>query len=117
MQAKKFTYFKVLLIAINLIAVLFVTAFIYITTQKICNNFIAREFLGSVSALPWKPYVNIYLSVGLFGILILTFIVREFIYPNNGRIVYLTLLIDFILSIVIVSVLNFNYNGILFLVI
>lgn len=117
MQAKKFTYFKVLLIAINLIAVLFVTTFVYITTQKICNSFIAREFLGSVNALPWKPYINIYLSVGLFGILILTFIIREYIDPDNNRLVYLTLLIDFIVSIAIVYILNFNYNGILFLLI
>lgn len=117
MQGKKFIYFKVLLIAINLIAVLFVTIFIYITTQKICNNFIAREFINRVAALPWKPYRNIFISLFLFGILIFSFAIREYIYPNNSKAVYFTLLIDFIVSILIISILNFNYNGILFLVI
>jgi len=117
MQGKKFTYFKILLIAINLIAVLFVTIFIYITTLKICSNFIAREFINRVSAVPWKPYRNIIISVCLFGILIFSFIIREFIYPNNSKAVYFTLLIDFIISIALICILNFNYNGILFLVI
>ncbi|NLU52621.1 MAG: sensor histidine kinase [Clostridiaceae bacterium] len=117
MQGKKFIQFKILMIAINLIAVLFVTIFIYITTQKICNNFIAREFINRVDALPWKPDRNIIISICLFGILIFSFIIREFIYPNNSKVVYLSLLIDFVISIIIVCILNFNYNGILFLVI
>lgn len=117
MQGKRFLYFKVLLIAINLIAVLFVTIFIYITTQRICNNFIAREFINRVNALPWKPNSIIIQSICLFGILILSFIIREFIYPNNSKVVYSTLLIDFIISIIIIYILNFNYNGILFLVV
>ncbi|MBZ4666180.1 sensor histidine kinase [Mahella sp.] len=116
MQGKKFIYFKILMIVINLIAVLFVTIFIYITTQKICNNFIAREFINTVDALPWKPFRNIIISACLFGMLIFSFIIREFIYPNNSRVVYLTLLIDFITSIITICILNFNYNGILFLV-
>jgi len=117
MQGKRFIYFKILLTAINLIAVMFVTVFIYITIQKICNSYIAREFINTVDALPWKPYRNIIISVSLFGILIFSFIIREFIYPNNSKAVYLSLLIDFIISIVIIGILNFNYNGILFLVI
>jgi len=117
MKEKKFTNFKVLLYAINLIAVLFVTVFIYITTIKICNSFMAREFIGKINTLPWKPYRNIYISVGLFGILILTFFIREYIHQNNDRIAYCTLLVDFAVSIAIIYIMNFNYNGILFLVI
>jgi len=117
MQGKRFIYFKILLTVINLIAVMFVTVFIYFTIQKICNSYIAREFINTVDALPWKPYRNIIISISLFGMLIFSFIIREFIYPNNSKAVYLTLLIDFVISIVIISILNFNYNGILFLVI
>jgi len=117
MQGKRFVYFKILLTAINLIAVMFVTVFIYVTIQRICNSYIAREFINTVDALPWKPYRNIIISVSLFGILIFSFIIREFIYPNNSKAVYLSLLIDFIISIMIIGILNFNYNGILFLVI
>jgi signal transduction histidine kinase len=117
MQNRKFTYFKISMIVINLIAVLFVTIFIYVTTQKICDNFIAREFVNNVISLPWKPFRNIILSICLFCILICSFIIREFVYPSSSKIMYLTLMIDFIISIGIIYILNFNYNGILFLVI
>lgn len=117
MQNKKFVYFKISMIAINLIAVLFVTIFIYITTQKICNNFIAREFIDTVNSLPRMPFRNIIISIGLFVLLIISYIEREFIYPYSSKVMYLTLMIDFVISIIIIYILNFNYNGILFLVI
>lgn len=117
MQNKKFIYLKILMISINLIAVLFVTIFIYVTTQKICDNFIAREFIGKVMAFPWKPFRNIVILIGLFCIIIGSFVIREFIYPNSSKVMYLSLLVDFFISISIIYILNFNYNGILFLVI
>ena len=88
MQGKRFVYFKVLMIATNLIAVMFITVFIYVTTQKICNNYIAREFINTVNALPGKPSRNIYISVLLFLILIFSFTAREFFYPNISKVVF-----------------------------
>lgn len=117
MQSKRFIYFKILMLVTNLIAVMFVTVFIYITIQKISNHFIAREFISTVSALPENPSSNILSSVLLFSLLILSFIVREFIYPNSSKAMYLTLITDFVISISIIMLLDFNYNGILFLVI
>lgn len=117
MQNRNFIYFKALMIIINLIAVMFVTIFIYITTLKICDYFIAREFISHVSSLPWKPYQNIIISIFLFGILIMNFIIREVICVNIGKFMYLSWIIDFIVSISIIYILNFNYNGVLFLVI
>jgi len=117
MQNKRFIYFKILMIITNLIAVMFITVFIYYTIQKICENFIARQFLRTISALPGKPSSNILLTAFLFCVLIASFIVREFIYPNNSKAAYLTLIIDFLISIFIIFILDFNYNGILFLVI
>lgn len=117
MQDERFLYFKILMFGINLIAVLFITTLIYVTVQNICENFIAREFLDTVVAIPWKPFRNIVISIFLFGALLLSFIAREFLYPDNNKIGYLTLLIDFIVSVAIILILNFNYNGILFLVI
>ncbi len=117
MHDRKLIYFKVLMIVINLIAVLFVTIFIYVTTQKICDNFIAREFINNVVSLPWNPFRNILLSIGFFCILIASFIIREIICPGSSKVIYLSLLIDLVISISIVYILNFNYNGILFLVI
>jgi signal transduction histidine kinase len=117
MQSKRSIYFKISMIAINLIAVLFITILIYVTTKNICDNIIAREFIDHVSTIPWKPFRTIIASVSLFCVLILSFIVRDFLYCNNNKVMYITLLIDLLTSIIIIYFLNFNYNGILFLVI
>jgi len=112
----KFIYLKISMIAINLIAVLFITLLIYVTTRIICDHFIAREFINSVASIPWNPFKNIIISVTLLCILILTFVLREFIYSNNSKAIYVTLIIELIISIILIYFLNFNYNGILFLV-
>lgn len=116
MQNKKFIYLKISMMAINLIAVLFITVLIYLTTKNICDHFIAREFIDSVSSIPWNPFRIIIISISLFCVLILSNIVRDFIYYNN-KVLYITLSIDLLLSIIIIYFLDFNYNGILFLVI
>ncbi len=117
MQSKRSIYFKISMIAVNLIAVLFITILIYVTTKNICDNIIAREFIDQVSAIPWKPFRTIIASSSLFCVIILSFIIRDFLYYNNNKIMYITLLIDLLTSIIIIYFLNFNYNGILFLVI
>lgn len=108
-------YFKFIMILINLMSVLFVTVFIYFTTNKICNSFIAREFIENVRALPWRPATIIVWVLCLFGLLVVAFSLREIFYPNNSKVTYLSLIAEFIIIILIVYLLNFNYNGILFL--
>ena len=117
MQNKKFSYLKISMISINFLAVSFITLLIYITTKNICDQFIAREYLNSVSAIPWSPLRNIIVTLLLLCVMTLSYIVREFIYPNNNKVMYITLFIDLLISFVIIYFLNFNYNGILFLVI
>ena len=114
---KSFTYLKTSMIAINFMAVLFINLLIYITTRIICDHFIAREFINSVPSIPWDPFKNIIISVVLFSGLILSFIIREFIYSNNSKVIYISLTVDLIISIILICFLDFNYNGILFLVI
>lgn len=116
MQNKKLKYFKMILMLINLIAILFVTFFIYITTIKICDNFLAREFLKIVEAIPGRPISNLLISVGLFAIMIVSFVFREIFFQNNNKVLYISLIIDLLISISIIYILNFNYNGILLLV-
>lgn len=116
MQNKRAGFFKLALIIINFIAITFVTVFIYITTKRICDSFIAREFIDTIKAVSWKPFHTVIITLGLFCVLIISFIVRELIYFNNSKVTYSSLILDFIISIVIIYLLNFNYNGILFLV-
>lgn len=116
-KTNKLIYLKLSMIAVNLIAILFITLLIYFTTKNICDRFIAREFINTVSSIPWNPFGTIIVSVTLFCALILLFILREFIYSNNSKIMYITLIFDLLISFFIIYFLDFNYNGILFLVI
>ncbi|WP_426350430.1 sensor histidine kinase [Alloiococcus sp. CFN-8] len=107
---------KILIININFIAIFFITIFIYITTNRITEGFMAREFINKVSALPGNPSKILIQSGLLFLLLIISFILREFIFTNSTKVLYSTVIVDFLCSIWIIYLLNFNYNGILFLV-
>ena len=50
------------------------------------------------------------------GELVITFILRETCFCNNSKIISVSLGVDFIISFMVVYLLNFNYNGILIMV-
>ncbi len=115
-HADKLKYIKVSMIIINLIAVLFVPGFIYITTRSIYDHFMARDFLQNVEAIPNDPFQLMFLAAGLFIALMISYFVREHHTDNSIKIIYATIVADFVISIAIIWILNFNYNGVLFLV-
>lgn len=116
MKKLKLSDIRVIMMLVNFIAVISVPLFIYLTTEKICNDYTARDFLDQIQALPHYPFRNIILIGLLFFLLIISFFLREKVYVNHTRFVYFSLLFDFIISIIIVVLLHFNYNGIFFLV-
>lgn len=116
MRKKKMLVFKGALLTINIVVVMFISIFIYVTTNRILMNYEAREFLDSVVAVPWKPYVKIWQCVFLLGILTVSFLMREIIYTDNYNIGIVTLICDTIAIFGILIVQDFNYNGILLLV-
>lgn len=116
MQKLKLRDVRSIMMIVNFIAVLFVSASIAVTTERICSNYEAREFLDTIHALPLKPILNVYIVVLLYVLLLITFIIREKFYVNQPSKIYTTLVLDFVISAVIVGVMNFNYNGIFFLV-
>jgi len=107
---------RIAMIAINLMAICFVTMFVYITTKRICNDYEARDFINTIDTLPVKPLALSILTIALYLVFIASFVLREIVYVNNTRFVYGSLVFDFIISVAIIVVMNFNYNGILFLV-
>lgn len=113
MGNKKVLYIKCLMLLMEIIVILFINILIYVTTEKICSNYIARDFIETVEAIPSRPSSIMLVSVMMIGLLVISFIIRELIYPNNGKIILGTIGIDFIISITIIFILNFNYNGIL----
>jgi len=107
---------RIIMMGVNLIAICFVSLFIYFTTRSICNNYAARDFLNTVNTLPIKPLGVVITCIFLYMCLVASFIMRERVYANNIRFALGSLVFDFFVSVAIVMTLNFNYNGIFFLV-
>lgn len=110
----KIRFVKYAMFIINVVAVLFVAVFIHQTTAKICDDFLAREFIETVRSIPAKPNKTILVVSVLLGILLVSLLLREFIREERLLVQYVSLIVDFLVCIVIIYVLDFNYNAILF---
>lgn len=108
--------FQVGLLAINIIVVMFISIFIYLTTKTILHNYDAREFLDGIVAIPWRPFENIWHCAALLLVLIVSFVIREFVFQGNDRVIIISLACDMLAIMGILRVQNYNYNGILLLV-
>jgi signal transduction histidine kinase len=102
------------MLLINIAAMSFPAFFIYITTEKICDFNIARNFIGRTGAIPKKPEWTLYTTILLLFCLLFSFLLREFLYQKKMSFIYSSLAFDFLTSCVLMIVLDFNYNGILF---
>lgn len=104
---------KYLMLFLNWVTVTAVTGFILVTTDIIRDSYVARDFIDRVEALPRRPWMIFAACALLMGILTCTFIMRDIVHFENGKLEAGSLVFDFVVSIAIVSLLNFNYNGIL----
>ncbi len=102
-----------IMLASNWLIVMTVCGFICITTDHICNHYIARNFINRLEALPWRPVTILIEAAVLMAILTVSFFVRELICEEYPRVEIPSLIFDFAVSMLLVMVLNFNYNGIL----
>lgn len=116
MKRKKMLLFESGLLAINIIVVMFINFFVYVTTKQILINYDAREFLDEVIAIPWKPYDKIWQCALLLLVLLISFVLRETVFAEDYRIVVATLICDAFAILGILFIQNFNYNGIILLV-
>lgn len=114
MSDKRIRYVKYIMLMINIAAVSFPAVFIYMTTEKICDFYTARNFIGRTNAIPKKPELILYTTILLLVCLLVSFLLREFVYQEKMSFIYSSLAFDFLTSCVLMIVLNFNYNGILF---
>lgn len=114
MNDRRISIFKALMLLFNIIAVSFIVAFIIIITQKICQFNMARTFINGVVTIPKNPMFTLWITVILMSIFVITFLAREYFCVHKTGVIYGTLIIDFLISILLMYVLNFNYNGIVF---
>ena len=101
-----------IIFAFNSISVIGIAIFILYTTRKICDAYVASDFLEKVNAIPANPSALVGEILVLVAIMGISFICREKFVRENTGVYYLTLLIDFCASFFIVYRLDFNYNGI-----
>ncbi|MCF0133521.1 MAG: sensor histidine kinase [Blautia sp.] len=116
MREKRIHAFQIGILVLNIVSVLLISGFIYNTSELIRHRYNAREFLDSVTALPSNPKQNFLICVLILIIFTINYIVRENWLKSRDKAVVISLVLDFFLSIWIVYLLNFNYNGILIMV-
>ena len=115
-RKKRMMTFRIGLLAINVIVVMFISIFVYLTTRTILHNYNAREFLDGIVAIPWKPADKIWQCALLLLVVIVSFAIREFILPEDTRVINISLACDMAAIFGILYLQGFNYNGILLFV-
>ena len=112
MKEKQIRYVENALLIYNLLAVICITAFIYITTDKICMEYNASSYLQQVQAIPWDPKGLLIMITGLLMVLVVSYELRT--WRTEDRTCHtISIVVDFIVSILIIILLDFNYNGLL----
>lgn len=113
---KRIWMLQVGILFLNSVSVMGISVFIYITIELIRRNYTAREFLSGVQAVVWYPMTKIWILLFLLTILTISMLVRDRLFPDNSKVILVSLILEFSLCIIIIMLLNFNYNGILLLV-
>ena len=116
MKRKAMSIIKLLFFLINMVQAGGISLFIYMTTKKICEDDQARVFLGQVDAIPKYPEMIVWSTLLLIALLGCDMLIRETRKEQSGKIIAITLGIDLVCSIVLVWILDFNYNGVILLV-
>lgn len=117
MNSKNLSFTRMIMFLINFVMISFLSIIIYQTTQIICNNDNARDFLETIKYVPIIPWKVPFFSIFLLMLLFLTVIIREKIFNSNKIIQYLFSLLDVLICICIMYYLNMSYKGILLLAI
>ena len=110
------TLFQGALLTLNFAAVALLCVFIHVTTGKILARYDARAFLDGVATIPANPGNNLKICLFLMGILVLTFLLRQFMKELQNRWIVVTLILDMAVCGGVIFQLDFNYNGLLLLV-
>lgn len=106
---------QMLFLGINIFSVTGICGFLYFTTLKICTEDNGREFIGQVEAIPKYPQTICAVCGVLLAVLIADMVLRECRFQENSKGIAITLVLDFLCSLGIIYMMDFNYNGVLLL--
>ncbi|MDC7236168.1 MAG: sensor histidine kinase [Sphaerochaetaceae bacterium] len=113
MNDNKIRKIKYVMLGINIFAIIFILILINTTTTLVCIDNNARVFINSLQKLPYKPTRLLILSILGSILLIFTFYLRQFVFEKNKKNILLTILFDAAISILLMKLVDFNYNGII----
>ena len=104
----KMRYF---MLGINIMASLFVMFVIYMTSETVCRFEKATDFINSVERLPANPSISFIYTLIICASFLMTFVIRQLMFPQKKSIVYATLGIDLFLNSILLRVIDCNYDG------
>lgn len=109
-------FFQIEFLVLNIVSVLSICEFIIYTTKKMIGNYDSRPFLEMVQVLPIRLSFMRLFAILLLATLVVTMVLREKVFVKHTKFIFITLVIEFVVSVAILLLFNFNYSGILLLV-
>ncbi|VBB09706.1 histidine kinase [Lucifera butyrica] len=115
MNQKNLYLIRMLMLLLNIVIILFMSSIIYEATERICDHYMARDFLEKIKFTPIAPWKVPAFSLSLLALLILTVIFRERFWGHSKPVLYLFSIADILFCIAIMYCLNMSYKGVILL--
>lgn len=115
MNHKNLYVIRMMMFLVNFIVILFMSIIIYETTELICDNSMARDFLEKIKFIPTTPWKVPVFSLALLSALILGVGIREKFGAYVKPVLSIFSIIDIVLCIAIMYYLNMSYKGVMLL--
>lgn len=112
---KSIFYSKIALMAINLVAIVYNASIYLFATNYVATKGFSHSLLERLDAIPGSPSLIFWVSISLYGSLLLVMYYRER-HPNQLSVYDKATIIEILLMLVIFSVLHSSYNGLILLV-
>ena len=102
-----------LMLTVAVATMVLTSGFVWIITERIIDIHEAKLFLSGAMNIPGNTlYIFIFTVISSICIIV-TFSIRSYSNINDTGIIFLSVMIEFILELICITLLNFNYNGIL----
>ena len=102
-----------IMLVISLAAVILISGFIWIVTERTVSIHEAKLFLSNAVNVPGNTLYIFTFAVISSVCFVITFCIRNGNIINDTGIIFATFALEFILGLICIILLNFNYNGIL----
>ena len=112
---KSIFYSKIALMVINLVAIVYNASIYLFATNYVAAKDFSHSLLERLDAIPGSPSLIFWVSISLYGSLLLVMYYRER-HPNQLSVYDKATIIEILLMLVIFSVLHSSYNGLILLV-